>query len=120
MSIPTPNFIQSLAMPTVPIGLPAFPAHSIFGKANEQQDDWLLVDAPVQGSVSGTKTSRMVLRDKHLIVANGSEIRMCSLGGESWDVEDGRVGTYKVSTPKTLLTLKSPGSEAKSNLGTQV
>lgn len=40
----------------------------------------------------------MVLRDKDLIVAMGSEVRMMSLNASdgSWKVEDGLVGSYRV------------------------
>lgn len=85
-----------LSMTSVPVNLAALPAHSIFESGKKKQDDWELVDAPTDGLV-GTKTSRMVIRDKDLIVASGSEIRMCSLAGQSWTVEEGHVGTYQVS-----------------------
>lgn len=84
-------------MPTVPISLATLPAHSIFERAEKQKgDEWELVDTPNDGLV-GTKSSRMIMRDKDLIIASGSEIRICSLGGESWKVDSGSVGWYKVS-----------------------
>jgi hypothetical protein len=33
-----------------------------------------------------------------MIVASGSEVRICSLAGESFPVIDGAVGTYRVSS----------------------
>jgi nucleoporin NUP82 len=87
-------------MPSVPINLATLPAHSIFkptsGKNKEKQDDWELVDRPTESDV-GTKSSRMILRDKDLIIASGSEVRMCGLAGDSLSVKDGAVGAYKVS-----------------------
>ena len=84
-------------MPSVPINLATLPAHSIFEHAEKKPEEWELVDSP-NDELVGTKTSRMIMRDKDLLVASGSEVRMCSLGGESWDVIDGTVGLYKVST----------------------
>lgn len=84
-------------MPIVPISLATLPAHSIFEHAEQKKgEEWELVDSP-NVELVGTKTSRMLMRDKDLIVASGSEVRICSLGGESWSVENGRVGWYKVS-----------------------
>jgi len=85
-------------MPSVPINLATLPAHSIFdsGSGNEKQDDWEVVDPP-NGDLVGTKSSRMILRDKDLIVAHGAEVRMCSLAGDTWKVDDGVAGAYKVS-----------------------
>lgn len=84
-------------MPTVPISLTTLPAHSIFERPDKLKgDEWELVDRPDDGMV-GTKSSRMIMRDKDLIIASGSEIRVCTLGGESWNVVDASVGSYKVS-----------------------
>jgi hypothetical protein len=84
-------------MPSVPINLATLPAHSIFlsGTGKEKQDDWELVDSP-NGDLVGTKSSRMILRDKDLIIASGAEIRMCSLAGDAWTVNGDVVGSYKV------------------------
>jgi hypothetical protein len=85
-------------MPSVPINLATLPAHSIFssGSGKDKQDEWELVNGPNTDLV-GTKSSRMILRDKDLIIASGAEVRMCSLAGDAWKVESGAVGTYKVS-----------------------
>ena len=90
-------------MPSVPINLSTLPAQSIFspGAGKEKQDDWELVDAPNDDLV-GTKSSRMILRDKDLITASGSEVRMCSLAGDAWKVDGDSVGSYKVSHGMTL------------------
>jgi hypothetical protein len=40
----------------------------------------------------------LVLRDKDMIIASGSEVRICSLAGESFPVIDGAVGAYRVSS----------------------
>ena len=90
-------------MPSVPINLSTLPAHSIFspGAGKEKQDDWELVDAPNDDLV-GTKSSRMLLRDKDLIVASGSEVRMCGLAGDAWKVDGDSVGSYKVGNSVTL------------------
>lgn len=82
-------------MPSVPVNLATLPAHSIFLAGNKKQDDWELVEAP-SDTLVGTKTSRMVMRDKDLIVANGSEVRICSLAEQSWSVQNGTVGSYQV------------------------
>jgi nucleoporin NUP82 len=86
-------------MPTVPINLTTLPAHSIFssGSGKEKQDDWELVDAPNDDLV-GTKSSRMILRDKDLIVAFGSQVRICTLAGEGWKIDGDVVGSYKVGS----------------------
>lgn len=85
-------------MPSVPINLATLPAHSIFvsGNGKEKSDDWELVDSP-HGDLVGTKSSRMILRDKDLIVASGAEIRICTLAGDALRVDGGVVGAYKVS-----------------------
>ena len=67
------------------------------GNGKDKQDDWELVDGPNTDLV-GTKSSRMILRDKDLIVASGPEVRMCSLAGDAWKVDGRAVGTYKVSS----------------------
>ena len=91
-------------MPSVPINLATLPAHSIFTSSDGKgkQDDWELVDGPNTDLV-GTKSSRMILRDKDLIVASGAEVRMCSLAGDAWKVDGGAVGTYKVSSMNSKL-----------------
>lgn len=83
-------------MPSVPINLATLPAHSIFSSGGKEKDDWEFVDSPNDDLV-GTKSSRMILRDKDLIVASGAETRMCSLAGDAWKVDSGTVGTYKVT-----------------------
>jgi len=85
-------------MPSVPTNLATLPAHSIFSSGNgkDKQDDWEFVDGPNTDLV-GTKSSRMILRDKDLIIASGAEVRMCSLAGDAWKVDGGAVGSYKVS-----------------------
>lgn len=86
-------------MRTVPISLATLPAHRILERGDQKREEsWELVDAPHDDLV-GTKSSRMILRDKELILASGSTVRICSLGGESWNVENGSVGSYKVSLP---------------------
>jgi len=94
-------------MPSVPINLATLPAHSIFspGNGKDKQDDWELVDGPNTDLV-GTKSSRMILRDKDLIVASGAEVRMCSLAGDAWKVEGRAVATYKVSCMTRNLSNK--------------
>lgn len=81
-------------MSSVPVSLATLPAHSIFVPGDKKQDDWELVDSP-SDSLVGTKVGRMVMRDKDLIVANGSELRMCSLAQESWSVETDSVGSFQ-------------------------
>lgn len=85
-------------MPSVPINLTTLPAHSIFssGSGKDKQDEWEIVDGPHTDLV-GTKSSRMILRDKDLIIASGAEVRMCSLAGDAWKVDSGAVGSFKVS-----------------------
>jgi hypothetical protein len=104
---PTPLSISSsghyTTMPSVPINLTTLSAHSIFssGSGKEKQDDWELVDAPDDDLV-GTKSSRMILRDKDLIIASGSQVRMCSLAGEGWKVDGDVEGSYKVCSTLTF------------------
>jgi len=90
-------------MPSVPINLATLPAHSIFTSSDGKgkQDDWELVDAPNTDLV-GTKSSRMILRDKDLVVASGAEVRMCSIAGDAWKVDGGAVGPYKVSSASRI------------------
>lgn len=81
----------------VPFSLAALHTHSIFLPATAQpEDDWELVDRPGEPSVPARK-SRLAIRDKDLIVAMGKELRMTHLSGEPWEVQEGRVGGYKVS-----------------------
>nr|XP_018260420.1 uncharacterized protein I303_07339 [Kwoniella dejecticola CBS 10117]OBR82578.1 hypothetical protein I303_07339 [Kwoniella dejecticola CBS 10117] len=90
---------------TIPFSLPFLRSHSIFtppstSTSTAQDDDWELVEKQTDDLV-GQKYSKMVMRDKDLLVAVGKEIRMMSLAGsEGWEVKNGKVGTYK--------TLKSP------------
>ncbi|WVQ96138.1 hypothetical protein IAU59_003240 [Kwoniella sp. CBS 9459] len=90
---------------TIPFSLNTLRSHSIFlpssassssSTAAAADAEWELIDKPTDDLV-GQKTSRMVIRDKDLIVAMGREVRMMSLGsGErEWEVKDGKVGTYK-------------------------
>lgn len=86
---------------TIPASLPFLRSHSIFipsssSTSTSQDDDWELVEKQSDDLV-GQKYSRMVMRDKDLLIAMGREVRMLSLaGGDGWEVENGKVGTYKV------------------------
>jgi nucleoporin NUP82 len=95
---PAPTLVPSLAN---------LSKHSIFippvTSKTKPEPDWELLDAP-EDDVP-LKTSRMVVRDKDLIVAHGKEIRIANTGGDGWEVHDGQLGWYKVSCPAPL-----PGS----------
>lgn len=82
---------------TIPVSLHALRWHSIFLSPSGYTDnDWVLIERPFEPLVE-QKTSRMVMRDKDLIVTVGKELRMTSLGGgEGWDVRGGIVGSFKV------------------------
>lgn len=85
-------------MPVVPVNLETLPGHAIFAAGKTKQDDWELIEGPSAGLV-GPKISRMVLRDKDLIIAHGPEVRMCSLAEGGWAIQpEGTAGTYKVSS----------------------
>ncbi|WVF68598.1 hypothetical protein IAT40_003367 [Kwoniella sp. CBS 6097] len=97
---------------TIPFSLNTLRSHSIFlpssvfsssSTAAAVDAEWELVDKPTDDLV-GQKMSRMVMRDKDLIVAMGREVRMMSLGsGErEWEVKDGRVGTYRTLQASAL------------------
>lgn len=81
--------------------LSALGQHSIFIPPSlsktRPEPDWELLDAPADDDDVPLKTSRMVVRDKDLIVAHGSEIRVAYTGGQDWEVHDGQLGRYKVS-----------------------
>jgi nucleoporin NUP82 len=80
----------------VAFSLAALHTHSIFLPATAQpDDDWELVDRPGEPSVPARR-SRLAIRDKDLVVAMGKELRMTYLSGEPWEVQEGRVGGYKV------------------------
>jgi nucleoporin NUP82 len=85
--------------PTLVPSLANLSKHSIFippSTSNSKPEaDWELLDAP-EDDVP-LKTSRVVVRDKDLIVAHGKEVRIASTGGDGWEVHDGRLGRYKVS-----------------------
>ncbi|WWC92973.1 uncharacterized protein L201_007936 [Kwoniella dendrophila CBS 6074] len=90
----------------VPFSMPFLRSHSIFippssSTSTSQDDEWELVDRPTDDLV-GQKFSRMVMREKDLLVAMGRDVRMMSLaGGEGgWELKDGKLGSYK--------TLKAP------------
>jgi nucleoporin NUP82 len=90
-------------MPSVPINLTTLPAHSIFTSSSDgkKQEEWELVDKPTDDLV-GIKSNRMIMRDKELIVASGSEIRVCSLSGDSLTVDGDAVGAYKTLRAECL------------------
>jgi len=45
----------------------------------------------------GSKSSLMVMKGDDLLVAVGKELRITTIsGGDSWEVRDGVVGSYKV------------------------
>ncbi|ORY34904.1 hypothetical protein BCR39DRAFT_515491 [Naematelia encephala] len=84
---------------TIPCSLRSLPSHSIFlspsGSAEGTDDEWELVEPPTS-SFAGQKVSRMVMRDRDLILAVGSEVRISSVGnGEAWSIDEARVGWYK-------------------------
>lgn len=90
-STPTPTLVPSLAN---------LSKHSIFippVTSTKPEADWELLDAPDDDVP--LKTSRMVVRDKDLIVAHGKEVRISNTGGDGWEVHDGHLGWYKVSRP---------------------
>nr|XP_019009175.1 uncharacterized protein I206_05821 [Kwoniella pini CBS 10737]OCF47956.1 hypothetical protein I206_05821 [Kwoniella pini CBS 10737] len=92
---------------TIPASLPFLRSHSIFipsssSTSTSQDDDWELVEKQSDDLV-GQKYSRMVMRDKDLLIAMGREVRMLSLaGGDGWEVENGKVGTYKTLKSTSL------------------
>lgn len=79
-------------MAQLPPSLSNLPHHAIFvPPSSKGKEDWELV-APEYAP----KTSKVVMREKDLIVAHDSEVRMAHLG-EGWDVVDTSAGKYKVS-----------------------
>ncbi|WVQ84377.1 hypothetical protein IAT38_006529 [Cryptococcus sp. DSM 104549] len=90
----------------VPFSLTALRSHSIFvppsscgpsspGSASSSEE-WEVLDKPAVDPLVGQKNTRMITRDKDVIVAVGKEVRMMTIGnGENWKVEDGYVGSYK-------------------------
>ncbi|OWZ47967.1 hypothetical protein C356_02682 [Cryptococcus neoformans c45] len=86
---------------TIPLSLATLKSHSIFippiSTSSPPEDEWELLDRPSADEPMSQKHNRMVLRDKDLIVAMGSEVRMTSLNASdgSWKVEDGLVGSYR-------------------------
>ena len=82
-----------------PISLSAIRSHSIFRfpeSSTSAEDDWELIDRFVE-PIAQPKTSRMVMRDKELLIASGKELRMMTMsGGEGWEVSGDGVGRYKV------------------------
>jgi nucleoporin NUP82 len=90
-------------MSTAPPSLHSLASHCIFAPPaslatkDGQDDDWQIVAAPMEEVLGGQQLSKVVLRDKDVIVAHGKEIRVTSLVGDSWEVNSGRVGNYKVS-----------------------
>jgi len=90
----------------VPISLPGLRLHSIFlpSSSSPTEDDWEVVDPP-SDPPTGRKTSQLVMWDKDLLVAIGSELRMTSLsGGEGWEVKGGVIGSYKVDRKNSAPT----------------
>ena len=85
--------------PTLVPSLANLSKHSIFipPVTTKPEADWELLDAPDDDVP--LKTSRMVVRDKDLIVAHGKEVRISNTGGDGWEVHDGHLGWYKVSRP---------------------
>lgn len=87
---------------TIPLSLATLRSHSIFNPpistSSPPEDEWELLERPSADESMSQKQGRMVLRDKDLIVAMGSEVRMMSLNASdgSWKVEDGLVGSYGV------------------------
>jgi len=70
-----------------------------------QEEDWELVDNPSlpEHVLGGQKLSKVILRDKDLIVAHGREIRIASLGLDEWELKDEHVGCYRVYWDSPLL-----------------
>ena len=77
--------------------LSALRAHSIFvpPPSTSPEDDWELIDDPSTPRLS-QKVQRVILRDRDLIVAFGTELRLACLGGDDWTLDSGKLGTYKV------------------------
>lgn len=98
---------------TIPLSLATLKSHSIFippiSTSSPPEDEWELLDRPSADEPMSQKHNRMVLRDKDLIVAMGSEVRMTSLNASdgSWKVEDGLVGSYRVGGHRCLVQFLS-------------
>lgn len=87
---------------TIPLSFATLKSHSIFippiSTSSPPEDEWELLDRSSADEPMSQKHSRMVMRDKDLIVAVDSEVRMTSLHASdgSWKIEDGLVGSYRV------------------------
>jgi nucleoporin NUP82 len=88
----------------LPPSLHHLKAHSIFhsnpqgSPSSASDEEWEFIEAPSSSkSLFGQKASKVVLREKDLIVAHGREIRITNLASEGWELKDGIVGSYKVS-----------------------
>ncbi|WVN89902.1 uncharacterized protein L203_105132 [Cryptococcus depauperatus CBS 7841] len=86
---------------SIPFSLHSLASHSIFvpspSSSYKPADEWELLEQPSVDDVPGQKNSKMVLREKDLIVAMGKEIRMMSLNAAegSWKIENNLLGSYK-------------------------
>ena len=95
-------------MPVVP-SLSALPSHSIFipPKETGTKEQISLADDNLEIPL---KCNKIALRDKDIIVAHGSEIRITNISNEDWEEHDGQLGHYKVCSmvcSMVLCTLKT-------------
>jgi nucleoporin NUP82 len=83
---------------SLPFSLTSLRTHSIFAPSPIVDEEWVVVPSPSQSdSLPGRKRSRLALRDRDLLVAVGSELRITALG-ERWEISSGMVGSYKVGS----------------------
>ncbi|KIR27291.1 hypothetical protein I307_05133 [Cryptococcus deuterogattii 99/473] len=86
---------------TIPLSFATLKSHSIFippiSTSSPPEDEWELLDRSSADEPMSQKHNRMVMRDKDLIVAMDSEVRMTNLHASDgcWKVEDGLVGSYR-------------------------
>ncbi|KIR68697.1 hypothetical protein I314_01120 [Cryptococcus bacillisporus CA1873] len=86
---------------TIPLTFATLKSHSIFippiSTSSPPEDEWELLDRSSADEPMSQKHNRMVMRDKDLIVAVDSEVRMTSVHASdgSWKVENGLVGSYR-------------------------
>jgi len=86
---------------TLPFSLETLRSHAVFvpPASSSTDDGWEIVDSSAaDNGLPAPKNARIAVRDKDLLVAFGKEVRMTSLAGEAWEVHDGTVGGYKVSS----------------------
>ena len=102
-------------MPQLAPSLRHLQHHAIFvppdATLRSKDAEWELVSSPADHVPS--KVSKMVMRDKDIIVAHEREIRIAHLSNEPWEVVDNAAGSYKVR----YIAVNIAGLTADSRLG---